>query len=112
MRQKAFALITTGLILVLGSLHAGLGQAATPQSTLQAVTLTAAPPGNELFLRLDGGYTFKTVHAASDSLWIDLIGATGGVVPRSGRWSNSVIGGYRLVCYADASGLPREAAYR
>jgi len=106
MRQKAFALITTCLILVLGSLHAGLGQAATPQSTLQAVTLTAAPPGNELFLRLDGGYTFKTVHAASDSLWIDLIGATGGVVPRSGRWSNSVIGGYRLVCYADASGLP------
>ena len=39
MRQKAFALMTTWLILVLGSLHAGLGQAATPQSTLKAVTL-------------------------------------------------------------------------
>jgi len=106
MRQKAFALITTCLILVLGSPQARLAQAATPQATLKAVTLTAAPPGSELFLRLEGGYTFKTVHAASDSLWIDLIGATGGVVPRSGRWSDSVVGGYRLICYTEANGRP------
>jgi len=105
MRQKAFALITTCLTLALAFPQARLGQAAVSQATLKAVTLTASPPGSELFLRLEGAFTFKTVHAASDSLWVDLIGATAGAVPRSGRWSDSVVGGYRLIGYTEASGL-------
>jgi type IV pilus assembly protein PilQ len=106
MRQKAFALITTCLTLALAFPQARLGEAAVSQATLKAVTLTASPPGSELFLRLEGTYTFKTVHAASDSVWVDLIGATAGAVPRSGRWSDSVVGGYRLIGYTEASGLP------
>jgi type IV pilus assembly protein PilQ len=55
-------------------------------------------------MRVDGSYTYKSVQAAPDALFIDLAGAKLGGVPRSGLWVNPLMSGYKLLPYEDASG--------
>jgi type IV pilus assembly protein PilQ len=71
---------------------------------LRAVTVSASPTGQELVMRVDGSYTYKSVQAAPDALFIDLAGAKLGGVPRSGLWVNPLMSGYKLLPYEDASG--------
>jgi type IV pilus assembly protein PilQ len=105
MRRYAIVLLTmTGLTLGMARAPAGRAWAASEVATLKAVTVSASPPGEELVLRVDGAYAYKTVQAAPDALFIDLAGATIGGVPRSGSWSNPLMSGYKLLQYQDASG--------
>jgi type IV pilus assembly protein PilQ len=55
-------------------------------------------------MRVDGSYTYKSVQATPDALFIDLVGAKLGGVPRSGLWVNPLMSGYKLLQYQDASG--------
>jgi len=105
MRRYAIVLLTmTGLTLGMARAPAGRAWAASEVATLKAVTVSAGPPCEELVLRVDGTYAYKTVQAAPDVLFIDLASATIGGVPRSGSWSNPLMSGYKLLQYQDASG--------
>ena len=73
---------------------------------MKSVTLSASPTGTELVLRVDGVYSYKTVQASPDTLFIDLAGAKAEGVARSQQWVNPVFSGYKLLPYQDASGQP------
>ena len=51
-------------------------------------------------------YSYKTVQASPDTLFIDLAGAKAEGVARSQQWVNPVFSGYKLLPYQDASGQP------
>ena len=105
MRRYAIVLLTmTGLTLGMARAPAGRAWAASEVATLKAVTVSAGPPCEELVLRVDGTYAYKTVQAAPDVLFIDLAGAKIDGVPRSGSWSSPLMSGYKLLQYQDASG--------
>lgn len=105
MRRYAIVLLTmTGLTLGMARAPAGRAWAASEVATLKAVTVSAGPPCEELVLRVDGAYAYKTVQAAPDVLFIDLASAKIGGVPRSESWSNPLMSGYKLLQYQDASG--------
>jgi type IV pilus assembly protein PilQ len=105
MRRYAIVLLTmTGLTLGMARAPAGRAWAASEVATLKAVTVSTGPPCEELVLRVDGTYAYKTVQAAPDVLFIDLASAKIGGVPRSGSWSNPLMSGYKLLQYQDASG--------
>ena len=55
---------------------------------------------------MDGTYSYKTVQASPDTLFIDLAGAKAEGVARSQQWANPVFSGYKLLAYQDASGQP------
>jgi type IV pilus assembly protein PilQ len=74
--------------------------------TLKSVTLSACPTGTELVLRVDGVYSYKTVQASPNTLFIDLPGANAEGVARSQQWVNPVVSGYMVLPYQDASGHP------
>src|SRR5208282_5371352 len=60
----------------------------------------------DLVLRVDGAYSYKTVQASPDTLFIDLAGAKAEGVARSQQWVNPVFSGYKVLPYQDASGQP------
>ena len=107
MRRKAIILLTViwltlGVVLTPGS----RARAASEAATLKSVTLSTSPTGTELALRVDGTYSYKTVQASPDTLFIDLAGAkVGGVAPNR-QWVNPVFSGYKLLPYQDATGQP------
>lgn len=106
MRRQATILLTV-TCLMLGIIptfrsHAGEVSAAA----LKSVTLSALPAGTELVLRVDGIYAYKTTQASSDTILIDLTGTEAEGVASSHVWSNSVVAGYKLLRYKDASGQP------
>ena len=105
MRRQAIVLLTM-IWLMLGMAPAPERHAwaASEGATLRAVTVSASPTGQELVMRVDGSYTYKSVQAAPDALFIDLAGAKLGGVPRSGLWVNPLMSGYKLLPYQDASG--------
>jgi type IV pilus assembly protein PilQ len=94
----------TALTLGMARAPAGRAWAASEVATLKAVTVSAGPPGEELVLRVDGPYAYKTFQAAPDLLFIDLTGARIGGVPRSASWSSPLMSGYKLLQFYDASG--------
>jgi type IV pilus assembly protein PilQ len=107
MKRHASALLTiTWLMLGMAPANVGRAWAAAEVATLKSVTVSAHPTGQELVLRLEGSYTYKTVQATPDALFIDLAGAEATGVPRRGMWSNPTLAGYRLLQYHDASGQP------
>jgi hypothetical protein len=80
--------------------------AASEAATLNSVTLSTSPTGTELVLCVDGIYTYKTVQASPDTLFIDLAGVKAEVAALSQQWVNPVFSGYKLLPYQDASGQP------
>jgi len=105
MRRKNITLLTaTWLVLAMVSATAGLGKGSPPPGTLKAVALSA--PAHELFLRIEGGYSFQTVQASEGRLFVDLKGVKAGGVATKGQWSDGLLTGYRLVQYTDAAGQP------
>jgi type IV pilus assembly protein PilQ len=96
----------TWLMLGIASTPGGRVWAASETATLKSVTLSASPTGTELVLRVDGIYSYKTVQAGPDTLFIDLAGAKAEGVARSQKWVNPVFSGYKLLPYRDASGQP------
>ena len=105
MRRQAIVLLTMiWLMLGMAPASGGHAWAASEGATLRAVTVSASPTGQELVMRVDGSYTYKSVQAAPDALFIDLAGAKLGGVPRSGFWVNPLESGYKLLPYEDASG--------
>ena len=85
MRRKAIILLTvTWLMLGMDFAPGSRAWAASEAATLKSVTLSASPTGTELVLRVDGIYSYKTIQASPDTLFIDLAGAkVGGVDPQT-----------------------------
>jgi len=107
MRRQAIILLTvTWLILGIVPTPRGRAWAASEAATLKSVTLSASPTGTELVLHIDGTYSYRTVQASPDTLFIDLAGAKAEGVARSQQWVNPVLSGYKLLSYKDASGQP------
>ncbi len=107
MRRQAIVLLTmTWLMLGITPAPGGRAWAASEAATLKSVTLSARPTGTELVLRVDGIYSYKTVQASPDTLFIDLAGAKAEGLARSQQWANPVFSGYKLLPYQDASGQP------
>jgi type IV pilus assembly protein PilQ len=107
MRRQATILLTvTWLMLGIVPTPRGRAWAASEAATLKSVTLSASPTGTELVLRVDGTYSYKTVQASPDTLFIDLAGVRVEGVARSQRWVNPAFSGYKLLPYQDASGQP------
>jgi len=107
MRRQAITLLTvTWLMLGIAPTPKSRAWAAAAAATLKSVTLSASPTGTELVLRVDGIYSYKTVQASPDTLFIDLAGAKAEGVARSQQWVNPVFSGYKLLLYQDASGQP------
>ncbi len=107
MRRQATILLTmTWLMLGIVPTPRGRAWAASEVATLKSVTLSASPTGTELVLHVDGIYSYKTVQASPDTLFIDLAGAKAEGVARSQQWVNPVFSGYKLLPYQDASGQP------
>jgi len=107
MKRQAMVLLTTAwLILGIALTPGGRAWAASPAATLKSVALSATPTGTELVLRVDGIYSYKTVQASPDTLFIDLAGAKAEGLAHSQQWVNPVFSGYKLLPYRDASGQP------
>jgi type IV pilus assembly protein PilQ len=102
MKREACVLLTT-VWLALATVSAFATTASAP-ATLKAIKASASPSGGELVLRMEGGYSFKTVQATDQTLFIDLKGAKLGNVPKTARWSGGLLTGYRLLQYVDSSG--------
>lgn len=99
MRQRVITLLTiiwlsSGLI----SAHAGRREGAAATATLKAVTVSGQSSGNELLLRLDGQYTYRTVQASDNTIFVDLQGAKAdGGVAKNGQWSDGLVTGYQIL---------------
>jgi type IV pilus assembly protein PilQ len=107
MKRKAIILLTvTWLMLGMVSIPRGCAWAASEAATLKSVTLSAGSTGAELVLRVDGDYSYKTVQASPDTLFIDLAGAKADGIARRQQWVNPAFSGYRVLAYKDASGQP------
>ena len=107
MKRHASALLTiTWLMAGMVSLTVGGARAAAEVATLKSVTLSAHDTSQELVLLLDGPYTYKTVQAAPNALFIDVAGAQAAGFPHHGVWSNPSLAGYKILQYQDASGQP------
>ena len=107
MRRKAIVLLTViGLMLGIVTIPGSSAWAAAEAATLKSVTLFASPTGTQLLLRVNGIYSYKTVQAGPDTLFIDLAGAKVVGAARNQQWVNPVISGYKLLAYQDTSGQP------
>ena len=107
MRRKAIILLTvTWLMLGIVTTPGSRAWAASAAATLKSVSLSANPTGTELVLNVEGAYTYKTVQASPDTLFIDLAGARVKGVARNQQWANPVFSGYKLLAYQDAAGQP------
>jgi type IV pilus assembly protein PilQ len=104
MRRQAIVLLTMIWLLGIAPGPGGHAWAASEGAILRAVTISASPTGQELVMRVDGSYTYRSVQAAPDAQFIDLVGARLGSVPRSAVWANPLISGYKLLQYEDAAG--------
>ncbi len=107
MRRQAIVLLTvTWLILGMAFVAASRVRAGERPASLKAITVSEAPPGGQLLLRIEGDYTFQTTRAADNALLIDLKSAKIGAAPKAGSWSNPLLGGYQLLEFQDAAGDP------
>jgi type IV pilus assembly protein PilQ len=107
MRRQTLVLLTVawlmlGIIPTLGSRV----WADSPAANLKSVALSGSPAGTELVLRVDGIYSYRTVQASPETLFIDLAGVKAEGLARSQQWVNPMFSGYKLLPYRDASGQP------
>ena len=105
-RQAILLLTVTGLMLGAVVAPTSRAWADSEAATLKSVSLSAAPTGAQVVLRVEGAYSYKTVQASPDSLFIDLAGAKADGVARSEEWTNPVFSGYKLLSFKDANGQP------
>ncbi len=107
MKRKAIVLLTvTWLMLGILSIVPSSAWAAAETAALKSVTLSTTPAGAELFLRVSGEYSYKTIEAGSNTLFIDLAGAKVDGAAHSHLWANSPFLGYKLLAYDGGSGQP------
>lgn len=106
------SLTMTGLVL--GMAWAAMSHADTgaQSATLRAVTFSCLASGDELFLRIEGAYSFRKVQGAEDAVYVDLKSVRMVGVASSGHLYNLpgvLLTGYRLQPYIDAG---RQAVVR
>jgi len=107
MRRKAIVLVTmTWLILGMVCVAQSRQTTASPQASLEAVTVADPGSGSQLLLRIEGRYTFQAVQATADTVLVDLKGVKASGVARDGRWATGLLSGYHVLQYTDASGQP------
>jgi len=108
MKRRDFpSLAMRGLILALLCAVAQNGAAApAPPATLRAIAVSPSGSASQLRLRIDGDYTYKTLLATPDTLFIDLTGAKADQIAKNGEWSGGLLTGYRLVQFIDAAHQP------
>ena len=107
MKRKAIVLLTvTWLMLGIVAISESSAWAASEAAALKSITLSASSTGTELVLHVNGNYSYKTVQAGSNTLFIDLAGARVNGAARSQQWTNPELSGYKLLTYDDASGQP------
>lgn len=107
MRRKAIHSLTMiGLILAAVSVAQSRDVAAKPLASLKAITAGGGSSAHQLLLRIDGAYSFQPVRATTDSLLLDLKGVKSGGVAKDGELPGGVFGGYHLLQYSDANGVP------
>ncbi len=107
MRRKGSVLLTViGLVLGMVVIPGSRARAASDAAAVKSVTLSTGSKGTELDVRVDGDFTYKTVQAGTDTLFIDITNAKADGITRSQQWANPVFGGYKLMSFTDASGEP------
>ncbi|MGO8786742.1 MAG: type IV pilus secretin PilQ [Terriglobia bacterium] len=107
MRRQAMVVLTvTWLMLGIVPTPGGRTWAASDAAILKSVTPAVSPTGAELVLRVDGIYSYKTVQASPETLFIDLAGAKAELPATSQQWVNPVFTGYKLLTYQNLSGKP------
>ena len=83
MRRKAIVLVTmTWLILGMVCVAQSRQTTASPQASLEAVTVADPGSGSQLLLRIEGSYTFQAVQATADTVLVDLKGVKASGVAR------------------------------
>jgi len=104
MRRKAFTLLTKAS-LILGVVSvAGLGGRAAPAAAvLKAVQITGQASGAELWMGIEGDFSFQTIQATDDTVFVDLTGVQTAGVPSSRDVAGSLLTGYRLLQYTDSA---------
>ncbi len=107
MKRKGILLLTrVWLILAMVSAASINGRAAPSYAALKGISVSAPGSGNELLLRIEGEYSFKTVQATEDTIFIDLAGVKAEGVAKNAQWSGGLLVGYRLLQYTDATHQP------
>lgn len=107
MRRKPFILLTrAGLILGVVCLASLGGSGAQTQALLKAVRVYGQGAESELWLGVEGGYSFKAIQATDGTVFIDLMGARVAGVPQSRQWTDGLLTGYHLLQYTDAAHQP------
>ena len=107
MKQLSTILLAmTWLVLGASQVSAGRASGALPPATLKSVTVADPSVGRELLLRIDGEYSFKTIHTPEGDLYVDLQGTRAGGIPPSAKWSGGFLAGYQLLQYSGAGGVP------
>ncbi len=108
MRRKAvLSLVMAWLIVGVVASAAARASTASSPASLKAVTLSGTAPGGEVLLRIDGEYSFQTIQATEDTVFVDLKGVRSEAgLPKAGRWPGGLLGGYRLLQYTDAAKRP------
>lgn len=102
-RKYVFSMAITGMILGVWCLTARPAVATSPPATLRAIT-TPAPPGRPgVFLRIDGDYSYKTVQATDDTVFVDLMGVQAGAVTQQGVWTEGLVTGYELLRFTEGT---------
>jgi type IV pilus assembly protein PilQ len=107
MRRKAFTLLMkAGLILGMVSIAAICGRGAPTEALLKTVEVSGGASGSELWLGIEGAYSFKTVQATDDTLFIDVMGTKIAGVAESRQWGSGLLTGYHLLHYTDETRQP------
>jgi type IV pilus assembly protein PilQ len=101
-RKYVLSMAMTGLVLGISCLTARHLAATSPPATLQAIAVSAPAAEPAVVLGIDGEYSYKTVQATNDTLFVDLVGVEVGAVPKQGVWTSSVLAGYQLSNFNEA----------
>ena len=85
---------------------AGRAPAIPAPATLKSITVTDPSVGKEVLLRIDGEYSFRTIHTPEGALYVDLQDVVAGGISRFAHWSSGLLAGYQLLDCTDARGEP------
>lgn len=106
MRRKAI-LSFTAMWLMLGMVSIAQSRGADlPQASLKAVSVASPASSHEVFLTIDGDYTYHTTRATGDTVLVDLRGVKVAGAAKDGELASGVVSDYRLLQYLDSSGQP------
>lgn len=108
MRKRPLILLTISW-LILGTLSATARSRpvrASGPALLKSVTLGTGRANKDLFLAVNGRYTYTTLAVDSRTSMIDLKGMKASGVPKEGQWKDGWLAGYRLFEYSSADHQP------